>query len=132
MNYSLAFLSGSKARGTFMAVLHITNGMTNFNQSFYFVQNISAAQMANTIAELSGGMYMALAYDVEKTGEITSDRAADQQSVTITGTPTSPGQCKSPLLSKVSEFQSMTQLLHGGATLNISFLCSQTPEMLLH
>ncbi len=116
MNYSLAFLSGSKARGTFMAVLHITNGMTNFNRSFYFVQSISTAQMTNTIAEVSGGRYMALAYDVEKTGEITSDTAADQQSVTITGTPTSPGQCKSPLLSKVSEFQSMTQLLHGGAT----------------
>ncbi len=92
----LTFTSGSLARGGFISLLYIDNSnggpVVDFSHSLYYVQGRS--EMTNTITGLPGGMYMALAYDVEETGEITSDRAADQQSVTITGPSTNSGKCK--------------------------------------
>ncbi len=96
----LTFINGSIARGGYLSLLYIDNSnrgpMVDFSRSLYYVQGRS--DMTNTITGLPGGMYMALAYDVEETGEITSDRAANQQSVTITGTSTSPGECNVLLL----------------------------------
>ncbi len=92
----LTFISGSLARGDFVSLLYIDNSnggpMVDFSQSLYYVQGRS--EMTNTITGLPGGMYMALAYDVEETGEITSNNAADQQSVNITGPSTNSGKCK--------------------------------------
>ena len=45
--------------------------------------------MTNQLMGLSVGTYMALAYDVEESGDITSDMAADQELLTVTGSSTS-------------------------------------------
>ena len=68
-----------------MAVIFIEGqSIIGFNQSLYFIQETSGAQMSNDLTGLAAGTYSVLAYDIEMNGTITSDTVADQQSVNIT------------------------------------------------
>ncbi len=90
MEYSLTFVSGSAARGVFVALIFRGHSSAiDFSLSLYFVQKRSLAEMTNQLMGLSVGTYMALAYDVEESGDITSDMAADQELLTVTGSSTS-------------------------------------------
>ena len=73
LSYTVAFPSGSNALGVLIILLHRTNGLTDFNQSIYFVQERTGAEGMNQLSGILAGNYIALAYDVEENGEITSN-----------------------------------------------------------
>ncbi len=79
----MAFINGSKSQGVLLAFLARINGVTDFSRSLYFVQDRQGAEGSNVIPGLSGGSYTTLLYDVEETGEITSNQPAHQSNFTL-------------------------------------------------
>ena len=79
MSYTVAFASGSNALGVLIILLHRTKGSTDFKKSICFVQKKTGAESMNQLSGILAGNYIALAYDVEENGEITSNSAADRK-----------------------------------------------------
>ena len=79
VSYTVAFASGSNALGVLIILLHRTNGQTDFKKSIYFVQERTGTEGMNQLSGILAGNYIALAYDVEENGEITSNSAADRK-----------------------------------------------------
>ena len=90
LDFSLSFIQETRAQGAFMSFLFRENGLTNFTNSLFFVMNRATAANTNQLAPLSMGNYLAQAYDLEASGEISFEQPADQEMVTVTG-PTDPG-----------------------------------------
>ena len=84
VEYSIVFVGGSNALGVLMIFLFRANGLIDFSRSVYFVQGRLGAQTINKISGISGGTYVASAYDVDEDGEITSHLAAEEEEITLT------------------------------------------------
>ena len=93
MSYTVSFVNGSNALGVLIILLHRTNGLTDFNQSIYFVQKRTGAEGMNQLSGILAGNYIALAYDVEENGEITSNSAADQKDINVIGQSSGEQRC---------------------------------------
>lgn len=94
--YSIKFVNGSNALGALIIFLLQNNSVTDFSKSVYFVQSKPEAENINLVRELSAGNYTVLAYDIEESGRITSDMAAETKDVTVTesSAQASEGKCK--------------------------------------
>ena len=89
LDYSVVFVGDSNALGVLIILLFRTGGLTDFNQSIYFVQGRTRAETTNQLSGISSGTYLLLAYDVEENGEVTSNLAAVEEEITVTGQTTS-------------------------------------------
>ncbi len=83
VNYTVDFIDGSRSQGMFLAFLARINGVTDFCRSLYFVQDRQGAEGNNVLPGLSGGNFTTFSYDVEETGEITSNQPAQQSNFTL-------------------------------------------------
>lgn len=72
--YSAKFANNSDAKGMLLIFLYTGTGTSgpDFNRSIYLVHNKSDASRVQRLAQVSGGKYTALAYDIEGGGLITS------------------------------------------------------------
>ena len=105
---SVTFVQETRALGVFISVLFRKNGLTNFNNSLFFIINRATAAATNQLTPLPMGNYLAKAYDLEANGEISIGEPADQEMVMVTG-PADPG-------SK-SSFQTQSVYAHTGGVL---------------
>lgn len=88
-NYTVTFAGGSPAKGVLLIMLyigHTGNSRIDFDRSVYIVQDKLDAMNSRQRLNLSGGLYRALAYDVESDGMLTSSEPAESASVQIVGT----------------------------------------------
>ena len=87
---SVTFVQETRAQGVFISVQFRENGLTNFNNSLFFIMNRATAAATNQLTPLPMGNYLAQAYDLEADGEISIGQPADQEMVMVTG-PADPG-----------------------------------------
>ena len=91
LHFSVSFIQGTRAQGAFMTFLfRENNGLTNFANSLFFIMNRATAVNTNQLTPLPMGNYLAQAYDLEASGEISIGQPADQEMVTVVGS-TGPG-----------------------------------------
>ena len=108
LDYSVTFIPGTSSLGVFVSVIFRERGLTNFKKSFYFVQNRASAAASNQLAPTAMGNYTCEVYDLESSGEITSEQPVDQEVATVSG-PTEP---ESKLLfNDLVTFQLMIQCM---------------------
>ena len=85
LNYSVTFIPGTSSLGVFMSVLFRERVLINFAKSYYFVQNRASAAASNQLAPTTVGNYTCRVYDLELSGEITSEQPADEEIATVSG-----------------------------------------------
>ena len=85
LNFTVTFIPGTSSLGVFMSVLFRERGLTNFAKSYYFVQNRASAIASNQLAPTAMGNYTCRVYDLESSGEITSEQPADEEIATVSG-----------------------------------------------
>ena len=85
LNFSATFIPGTSSLGVFMSALFRERGLINFAKSYYFVQNRASAAASNQLAPTAVGNYTCRIYDLESSGEITSEQPADEEIATVSG-----------------------------------------------
>ena len=59
--------------------------MINFAKSYYFIQNQARAAASNQLTQIAMGNYTCQVYNLESSGEITSENPADQEIAMVSG-----------------------------------------------
>ena len=85
LNFSATFIPGTSSLGVFMSVLFRERGLINFAKSYHFVQNRASAAASNQLAPTAMRNYTCRVYDLELSGEITSEQPADEEMATVSG-----------------------------------------------
>ena len=83
--YSVSFIPGTNTLGVFISVIFRDRGLTNFTKSYYYVQNQACAAASNQLSPIAMGNYTCHVYDLESSGEITSEQPADEEVATVSG-----------------------------------------------
>ena len=68
-----------------MSFLFKERGLTIFDKSYYFVQNQAIAAVTNQLEPIAVGNYTCQVYDLESSGEITSEQPADREITAVSG-----------------------------------------------